>query len=603
MSDATRRIWLLVAFVSVAGWMVGCGGTASTGSGDGPAAGKYVLVPATSASLTVPSEANKDLPVFLYNKSSGDAVSGERVDYELVSAPSSHAIGTLSVSTDDNGHASTTFYPGGVAGEAVVEVSHPKATTLKFQITVTPEPTGHLAVTPISAGVSVETLSDVTLRMYSSDDQTCEGFSPLNAQPDPVRRGFRESTGEALVFREIAADKTVTVTARARGERGQLAGAGCKDGIDIVADQTTRKELVLNLIPLQPEGRYQVTSRWDFSEALKQSGSVGSTVVNVLEGFQDPGQAIYNQVIGLVENTVGGLISEGLESFLNATGLDDQFKSLINNTIQNNEALCKVREAGRDLRRAIKQLEVDSELVIGQLGAKYTFRGRDNWLGIQMYWRGMCDDAYESACGEDTGDDPPETMPPCAAIELTAADNGEIADLGVISSKWDGRVASYNELRIQRHEIPLNYGRLVKFILNQVVIPELTDGAANSLSGAFAHWIGCESLGDDITGSDDKVGAFGAEVSASQISNFCESAVNTVFGFAELAIGNLEYETGIRVGGTATLVETTSDGEVDYLEDGSYTGYIRTDGGDGSMSSQRSNLSATWEGERVSSSE
>lgn len=606
MRGSSQRV---LSFISsmVSLWMVGvliagCGGSASSGNGTGPASGDYVLVPTSSATLTISAHSSRDLSVFLYDKKNGNEVTDERVEYSVKQAPDSHAVGAKRVSTDENGQATTTFFPGGVAGNAVVEVNHPKATPLQFQITATPEPTGALAATPISAGASVVQLTDVTLRMYDADDRTCDDFRPLAEQATPLQEGFREEAGEAFVFRQVPADEQVIVTARARGERGQIAAGGCTAGIDIRADQTIERDVVLNLIPLNPTGRYQVTSRWDFSEALSDSGAVGNTVVTVLDGFQNPGNAIYEQVISSIEDLVGGLISVGVDTFLSQTGLDDNFKSMINDAIQENEALCKVREAGRDLRQAVKRLEVDSELVIGQLGSKYTFRGRDNWLGIQLYWRGKCDDAYEAECGDGTSEEEPETMPPCAAIELTAAENGEIADLGVISSEWEGRVASYNELRIERHDIPLNYGRLVKFVLNQVVIPELTGGEANSLSGAFSHWIGCESLADDITGSDDSVGALGVEVTASEISGFCESAVGSVFGLAELAISNLEYETGIRVGGDATLVETTSDGVVDYLEEGGYSGYIEVNDSESSSSSQRSNLSATWSGERVSSS-
>ena len=45
--------------------------------------------------------------------------------------------------------------------------------------------------------------------------------------------------------------------------------------------------------------------------------------MRILNIFNNPGQAIYDEIINLVEFAVGGIISTGIDAFLRATGLDD----------------------------------------------------------------------------------------------------------------------------------------------------------------------------------------------------------------------------------------------------------------------------------------
>src|SRR5699024_6926330 len=137
----------------------------------------------------------------------------------------------------------------------------------------------------------------------------------------------------------------------------------------------------------------------------------------------------------------------------------------------------------------IANLEVHSELTIGKMSSNYEFRGTDNWLGITLYWRWNCD-----------ANSPPD----CGAIELRADANGEIGSLGVLSSAWIGRIVAYNQLQIDRHPITLEYGRLIMYILNDVILPKLTDGNAHSMSEAFSYWV-CNGIGTAITGSDGEI--------------------------------------------------------------------------------------------------
>ncbi|MEZ4460430.1 MAG: hypothetical protein R3E66_12040 [bacterium] len=183
----------------------------------------------------------------------------------------------------------------------------------------------------------------------------------------------------------------------------------------------------------------------------------------------------------------------------------------------------------------------------------------------------------------------------CGAIPLIADPNGEIGDLGVLSSEWTGRVVAYNQLQIDTHTVSLRYGRLILYILNEVILPAVTDDNAHSLTEAFAYWVGCGDLATSITGSDGEVCALGACIRDDQIEGFCTTAVSTLFGFADLLVQNLEFDIGLRLGGEGKLIEEDSDGFADKIEEGEFSGFLQNSEG-GQSSPFTADFSAIREG-------
>lgn len=561
----------------------------------------YVVVPAGAKSLDVQVGKRVPLKVYLLEKTTGEAVSGKSLSYEVVSGGDLGSLDTRNVETGEQGGASVNFRAGHSSGDAFVQVEHPKAGLLEFRVAVHAKPSGGIRVELVNTGKTVMPLQDITVRLYETDELECSQYAPLGSErEEPMRTAMRESTGRTVEFGGLSSDRPYTVTAVARGDRGQVAAGGCQENIQVPADRITEKQLLLQLVPLNPTGRFYTTSHYDFSNALEDSGVVGENIVRVLDLFENPGAAIYDEVINLIENLVGNLAASAFETLLNQTGLDQQFKQMINQAIQGNDTLCKIREIGRDVRDVVASLEVDSELTIGRLGSDYEFRGRDNWLNVTMYWRAKCDGAIEKVCSQDEDDGTAEDRKrPCAAIHLVPKQNeNDVGDIGVWSSEWTGRLTSYNQLQVERHPLPVRYGKLIQFVLKDVVIPALTDGAAGSLAEAFSHWLGCDALAQSVTGGDGEVCALDQCIQADDISSSCEAAVGTVFAAAGLAISELQFDTGIHVGGEATLVETTSDARVDYIEDGIWEGYIEVS--DSGNSGGRSDISGAWSAERTS---
>lgn len=545
---------------------------------------KYFLAANGSSDLVVGAGASAPVTVFLYNKENNDPVKDERISYKIVEgAPADVSISALNAVTQDSGEASVDFKAGPTLGAVTLIASHPSANDVEFTINVESLPTGAVRVKTVNAAPSVIVLNDIEVRLHDYADFSCADFRPLGTQADGLATTSLANETQLALFEELNITKKYVVTARARGPRGQIAAGGCSDDLRVEDNGTTNVELALSLIPINPAGRYNVTSNWDFSDALADSGAVGATIVRILNVFQNPGRGIYDEIINLIRNAVGGIISGTINTFLSLTGLDNQFETLINNAVANNSALSNLQSAGLDLRAVVTNLEVLSILAIGKSTSDYEFRGTDNWLGINLYWRKGCDQVADPICGQ---------------IPINATDGSTFADLGVLSSNWTGRVVGYDQLQIDEHPITLRYGRLLIYVLNQVILPSITGGNANSLTEAFAYWINCQGLALNVTGADGEICALGACIQATQIEGFCSGTISTLFGFADALITNLEFDANIRVGGDATLIEEDSDGFVDKMERGSYRGYLGTSN-NGGQQGLTSPVTATWSATKI----
>lgn len=521
-----------------------------------------------------------DLKVFLYVKRSGEPAANQRVEYEILDSRSGQAtLAARQATTGAAGDAKVQLRLGAVEDTVRVRAKNASSNGVDFTINVLPLATGNLRVTLTNTAPSIMDLVDIDVRLYRHEEFSCDDFRPLETPlVPPVLEQRAARAGDAVVFESLGTLQRFVATAVARGNRGQIAAGGCSDDIRIEGERTKELELPLMFVPLNPVGRYDVNSRWDFTQALTDSGPVGATVMRVLNVFENPGLALYTEIINLVNAAFGGIISGTIALFLDVTNLDRMFQDLINNFIEGNDVLRRVRDAGRDLRDVVAKLHIHSDLTIGKLSSNYEFIGRDNWLGITLYWRWNC---------------PANAPADCGAINLVPDRNGDFAQLGVLSSEWNGRVVAYNKLQIDRHSVSLRYGRLIIYVLNEVILPALTDGNAHSMSEAFAYWIGCARLADALLPSGEAC-ALGACVYDHQIESFCTTAVSTVFGFADMLVRNLEFDMGLHLGGEGVLVELDSDGFVDRIEEGQFTGTVETPDGRGSTP-----FTATWTAERI----
>ena len=545
---------------------------------DGPrATDRYFMVPAGESTIWGEVTGEVEVKVFVYDRFSGEPAAGQEVTFEVMGTQANppHLQARAAV-TDEAGAAKVRAYFGVDAGSWTVRADHAYANAVNFTLESTPVETGALRVRVENSAPTIMRLGNIDVKVYREDVLNCDYFSPYGQNGvTPLTEGNVSFAGESIDFEGLGTRNRYVVTAVARGERGQIAAGGCVNALSVSADTTSEVELLLQLVPLNPVGRYDVVSFWDFTEAIADSGAAGAVIVRVLNVFENPGQAIYDEIISLIANLVGGIISAAIDTFLDLTNLDQAFQNMIDSFIEDNAVLRQIRDAGRDLRDVVANLQVHSELSIGKLDSNYTFSGQDNWIGLTLYWRWDCAENAPADCG---------------AIELVPEADGQFAELGLLSSNWTGQVVAYDQLQINRHPVSLRYGRLIIYVLNDVILPRLTDGNATSMSEAFAYWIGCDDLANSII-PNGEVCAADYCLQATTVANFCDSAVSTIFSFADMMVRGLEFDMGLQLGGSGRLIEEDSDGLVDRIEEGLFDGFVQaSDGG------QSSPFTATFSG-------
>lgn len=600
-----RRLkgWMLASMVCA--WVVvGCSGDPLPleGSRSVEETERFWLVDATGGSPALQIGDVASIAVVLVDANRGRGAVGEEVEFRLESGSTDGQLTARGVTTDEQGRAEVGLRAGLEPGTLTVVATHPLARPLRLSVTVVAAPTGALGIELTHGAASIMPLTEIEVRLHTEQTLTCAEFRPYGTSgpaPAALRVSRLDSPGRTARFEGLPVDESLVAVAVARGDRGQIAAAGCLEGLSVTARSLTRRELVLTLLPLDVDGIYATTSHWDFSAAVEESGAVGEQLLRVLNVFHAPGRALYEEIVSLVTYLVGGVVGGSLDFFFEQTGLDREFQMLIDRAIQNNGAMCRVREAGRDLRDVIAQLTVHSETSVAGGASGTALRGRQHWLGLSLYWRGLCDAGYLESCQPGGDGAPPEQRKrPCAEIPFVADASGRIAGFGLLSTEWTGRLTAYDRLEIRQHDVPLRYGRLITLLLNETILPALTDGHAHSLAEAFGYWLKCDGLARSVTGADGRVCALGRCLYTEDLAKSCESAIAGLFGTADLMLEQLAWQTGVSVGGHATAIEVDSDGRVDLLEEGTWSGRI-----DVTRSGQRGEAAAVhgrWMGERVS---
>lgn len=538
-----------------------------------------VMVPAIGEpTVEVGFEGDVDLGVFLFDLRSGDPVPDEMISW-AVEGDGAARLSAANAFTDLSGRAQIRFQAGASASTYRVTASHPGANSVSYEVRVRELPVGSVAVTVRHPAAALYNVSPINIRLFPRADLRCDMLSPGEYPADYFVQGEVTRAGETATFDNLLADSNFTVLATGLGGIGEIAAQGCVDDVFVREGETRSVEVILQLLPLNPQGEYDVQSYWDFTDALLETGSVGTIIVDILDLFENPGEQLLDYMLDAIGYFVGSWVSDVIDVFLSVTRLDRLIEDAVNDLINSSDTLRGFFSLGCDLRRIVTRLQVLSILSIGKLGSDFEVFGIDTWVGL-----GICDFTPDPDFVVGVCDDAPD----CERVSISIEDGS----LGLLRGDWTGRVLSYNQLTIDRHPVDFNYGRLILFVLETFIFPALTgDPAPVTLEDVFSDIINCEGFGDFITGSDGEICVIGC-ITDDDIEGFCDGAVSLVFGtLFEGFVGSLSFDSVMEMRGSAVLVNTDTDTDVERLEDGEYTGTIYVD-------SSGSPFNADFEGDR-----
>ena len=161
--------------------------------------------------------------------------------------------------------------------------------------------------------------------------------------------------------------------------------------------------------------------------------------------------------------------------------------------------------------------------------------------------------------------------------DLSAGGSG----VELVFGQFEGRVHSRDQGVIYSHTLDLQYGRLILFVLNNLILPQIADGA-NNIRDGLLNLANCPAFADGMTDGRDHLRLGGINiVSRDTIEGWCTGIMAVVGDTASAILGRLRIDTRMTLEGEMTFVEETDDLQVDHLIDGRWTGIIRTNADEG----------------------
>ena len=529
-----------------------------------------ILVVAGEAERTANVRASIELGVLLYD-SFGDPVEQERVSFELDDAdPDDAQLSALNALTDSTGHARVELRTGSRVRDLKIRVSAPDTRVVDITVHVVELPTGGLEIEfeyvgPIRLG---------EIEVYLIENASwCDDPSYLYT-PEHIHLSEQlDNPAESVVFDNLLAGRRLSIMARAtRESNGVIAAGACFGDVTVPEHEIRRVTLPLFLLPLNPAGTYTVESYFDFTGAIP--GTLGSVIDSLVRFFGDGrgerevASVIFEAVEQLIREAAGAI--PGLVVHIVSDWIEDELNDIVNGYIDNDgpEWLRDFFRVGSDVMRVVSNQEVISQLHISKPRADGTFVGSQSWVGIAFYWRLDCT---------------PDSGPECGRHAFTMDQIvAGLEGVNAVFGQFEGRVHSYNQCIINQHAVDLQYGRLILFVLNHVILPRIAEGADN-LTDALENLANCPAFADRMTNRSGQLRVGGFNIaSRDRIEGWCTTVMVVVGDLASAILARLRIDTHLSLDGQAELTEEDNDLIVDGIEGGVWRGVLRTGENDGS---------------------
>jgi hypothetical protein len=281
-------------------------------------------------------------------------------------------------------------------------------------------------------------------------------------------------------------------------------------------------------VPTTPEGRFAVTSQFDLAtNAPGTAGAVANYFINATDDPEDPTKFLVDELIkALPDGSIKNAVAQAAPF---VTGyLNDRLLEVAPDFVG------KIIDVGDAFGQVTKNFGTNDVLEINAQGnAIKTVRG--------LHFR--IDNVDMDFAFVDNG------------IQETKIENLQVTlDEG-------------GKLTIAEHKVPLRYGQVLKIALDQAVIP-MIDPSAQNLEDILLGSVNCQAVGQYVFEAID----FG---SPSTFESACESGLRAASRALYNALDNIDSSAlEFNMNGTARGVDRDSDGRMDDITTGTYTGTI-----------------------------
>ncbi|HNU68344.1 MAG TPA: hypothetical protein PLB35_00815 [Myxococcota bacterium] len=438
--------------------------------------------------------------------------------------------------------------------------------------------------TSMSYDGTIEMLRDIEVYILP-EQYRCNSLSATREVPEAAIIASRTASSmySGITFDCLPGEKRYTIFTKAGGTNSTcVAATGCYEGMYISPNVCQDLELDLYSTVLNPAGAYDSIDHFDFRNMVKQCAGGETSIMTCVAGGTDIGKTVCCALQEMIKffETPGTTIMEGIRDIVKlwvGAIIVDTVYNLIGNIIadwitgwlrnSSPDWLQDFFDIGEDMMGTITNLELVSDLLIKKLNNDQTVQGTHYWYGMHLYWKFGCDP------------DAPD-YDQCGLIDLNLAEyiDDPAFPLNFLEGKFTAAISDFDKMYLNQHEIKLNYGKLVLYVINEVVIAGLTknspEGPAHSMLELVFRWIDCAGFAAGTLG--DILEAIGIG-SQQDLEQACRTTLTGLFGFVEAFLNALALDTTLSLTGSARMMDKDCDLMVDQIINGVYTGYIQGD--------------------------
>ncbi|MBR4984415.1 MAG: hypothetical protein IKY83_01570 [Proteobacteria bacterium] len=542
-----------------------------------PEAGwEAVLLPGVATDIELANKGTTKLSVNLISISGdhvGEGIVGQTIQWGLETGEQSVQLASNKSTTKEGGQATLAIRGLGVPGNAtVVAASKIAPKQVRFQVAVQDLPTGSLEFRTMYNGNASPV--NYVIKLYDGSEVSC---ARMDLKHEAVMNWRTETEAEPILepvdsnyakFSDLSVEMKYAAVAYGFSEKGAPVAVGCLDsGIDVYANQTTSGTIYMDTIDLNPVTTYHVRSYFDLGDVVSELGSVGK-FINMIGNFaDDPAGMVYKYLFKYLKESIG-LVATAVEWALNKFNLSTKLTNLLNGMIGDDATMAKIGLFACQFRDIVRLMEFMGEIQIEKTG-QIELRGTDAYDGFAVYWRIGCSGSNDSNCGR---------------IPITSKELGLNSAINFLEGTWEGSLSNgYDKVSIENHELKLYYGKILIHLLNEVVIPRISNNQAHDFNSLFGYWIKADSIAQWISQNFKWSGVFGTGWGAfsftfEEARGFVDSVMGIMSGVFGFATAELELKSAgseIILSGTGYLEDTNADNVVDIIRDGKWAGSMQ----------------------------
>lgn len=521
---STKNFWMVLAVLAA-----GCGGggsesTLPPGGDDDDDTGDYYLEFVTGPTIEVGRNATDELTV-RYMSPKDEPVDGS-IWFDIEGEARGSTLDSAGGATDSNGEATVHVRAGSNPTSFQVVASADYADPIRFDVTVTEgEGKGSLRVSLSYQGVRRLHGADI----YLYEGGNCDGVDPNAPAPADLLQTVRSIRDDAT-FEGLEPGTQFAILASAVNETGHVAAWSCYPEAVIEDTDETVVELPLQDIPLSSEGRWELENHFNVGEALPDNvDSIFDAMDDMTDDPNDPATFILDMIRDQIDNDGLRLAFDAARIYWN---LDEDLNDQIHDIAP--DFAIDALQAGGDLGRALSDLQIDSDLRLGQPDEFGVITADHELIDLVLSLDGVTNRF---------------SMTNDVNVQTTTAQNVLIT------------VVDEHELQIEAHQFRVGMGTLVLFALNNMVLPRFA-GSPESISEMLENVVDCESVGEWLSDTVD----MGSPSTWEDICGFGLAAAS-LYAEQQLLVLNDGYDT-LTLQGTAEIKDPDGDLGFDRIDEG-----------------------------------